>query len=450
MVTISLRTHQPCSGTEEMMGTKLERIAEISATTPKPEFTSLYHLINAEMLLQCHKELDGNKAMGVDKVSKAEYAEHLEENITNLVERLKKKAYKPLPSLRVYIPKGNGKMRPLGIASYEDKIVQLAVKKILEAIYEPRFLNCMYGFRRNRGCHDAVKKVHYRIQNGWINYVVDADIKGFFDHMSHEWLMKFLNLYIKDTNLLWLIKKYLKAGVITEGVFEDSEEGSAQGNIISPVLANIYMHNVLALWFKFVVLKEISGKSFLTMYADDFIAGFQYKADAEKYYALLKERLRKFNLELEESKSRLIEFGRFAESNCKRRGDRKPETFDYLGFTFYCGKGKKNGNFCVKLKTSRKKYTQKLKAMKEWLYANNDLPVKELIAKLNKKLIGHYRYYGISFNIKKLGSFLHFTQRYLCKALNRRSQMKSYTWDGFADMLKVYPLAKPKIYVKLF
>ena len=450
MVTISLRTHQPCSGTEEMMGTKLERIAEISATTPKPEFTSLYHLINAEMLLQCHKELDGNKAMGVDKVSKAEYAEHLEENITNLVERLKKKAYKPLPSLRVYIPKGNGKMRPLGIASYEDKIVQLAVKKILEAIYEPRFLNCMYGFRRNRGCHDAVKKVHYRIQNGWINYVVDADIKGFFDHMSHEWLMKFPNLYIKDTNLLWLIKKYLKAGVITEGVFEDSEEGSAQGNIISPVLANIYMHNVLALWFKFVVLKETSGKSFLTMYADDFIAGFQYKADAEKYYALLKERLRKFNLELEESKSRLIEFGRFAESNCKRRGDRKPETFDYLGFTFYCGKGKKNGNFCVKLKTSRKKYTQKLKAMKEWLYANNDLPVKELIAKLNKKLIGHYRYYGISFNIKKLGSFLHFTQRYLCKALNRRSQMKSYTWDGFADMLKVYPLAKPKIYVKLF
>lgn len=160
-------------------------------------------------------------------------------------------------------------MRPLGIASYEDKIVQLAVKKILEAIYEPRFLNCMYGFRRNRGCHDAVKKVHYRIQNGWINYVVDADIKGFFDNMSHEWLMEFLNLYIKDTKLLWLIKKYLKAGVITEGVFAESEEGSAQGNIISPILANIYMHNVLALWFKFVVLKEASGKSFLTMYADD-------------------------------------------------------------------------------------------------------------------------------------------------------------------------------------
>ena len=227
------------------MGTKLERIAEISATTPKPEFTSLYHLINAEMLRQCHRESDGRKAVGIDKVTKAEYEEHLEENITNLVGRLKNKAYKPLPSLRVYIPKSNGKMRPLGIASYEDKIVQLAVKKILEAIYEPRFLNCMYGFRPNRGCHDAIKEVHHRIQNDWINYVVDADIKGFFDHMSHHWLMEFLKLYIKDTNLLWLINKYLKAGIITEGVYEDSEEGSAQGNIISPMLANIYMHNVL-------------------------------------------------------------------------------------------------------------------------------------------------------------------------------------------------------------
>ncbi len=222
------------------MGTKLERIAEISATTPKPEFTSLYHLINAEMLMQCHKELDGKKAAGIDRVTKAEYEEHLEENITNLVERLKNKAYKPLPSLRVYIPKSNEKMRPLGIASYEDKIVQLAVKKILEAIYEPRFLNCMYGFRPNRGCHDAIKEVHRQLQNEWINYVVDADIRGFFDHMSHEWLMKFLGLYIKDRNLLWLINKYLKAGVVAEGVYEAGEEGSTQGNIAD--IKNVIPH----------------------------------------------------------------------------------------------------------------------------------------------------------------------------------------------------------------
>ena len=297
------------------MGTKLERIMEISATTPKPEFTSLYYLINIEMLKQCHKELDGNKAVGIDKVTKAEYEEHLEENLTNLVSKLKNKAYKPLPSLRVFIPKANGKKRPLGIASYEDKIVQLAVKKILEAIYEPRFLNCMYGFRPNRGCHDAIKEVHRQISNEHINHVVDADIKGFFDHLSHEWMMEFLKLYIKDPNLLWLINKYLKAGVMTDGVFEESEEGSAQGNIISPILANIYMHNVLTLWYKFVIKSNTFGNSFLVVYADDFIAGFQYKEDAERYYVLLKERLKKFNLELEESKSRMIEFGRYAETN---------------------------------------------------------------------------------------------------------------------------------------
>ena len=432
------------------MGTKLERIMEISATTPKPEFTSLYHLINMEMLKQCHKELDGNKAVGIDKVTKAEYGENLEENLTNLVSRLKNKAYKPLPSLRVFIPKANGKKRPLGIASYEDKIVQLAVKKILEAIYEPRFLNCMYGFRTNRGCHDAIKEVHHQISNEHINHVVDADIKGFFDHMSHEWMMEFLMLYIKDPNLLWLINKYLKDGVMTDGVFEESEEGSAQGNIISPILANIYMHNVLTLWYKFIIKSNAVGNSFLAVYADDFIAGFQYKEDAERYYALLKERLKKFNLELEESKSRMIEFGKYAETNAKRKYGRKPETFDFLGFTFYCSKGRRNKEFCVKLKTNSKKFTQKLKQTKEWLYQNDDLPVKELIARLNKKLVGHYRYYGVSHNSNKISAFLHYVQRYLFKVLNRRSHKKSYTWDGYIDMLKVYPLAKPKIYAKLF
>ena len=432
------------------MGTKLERIMEISATTPKPEFTSLYHLINIEMMKQCHKELDGSKAVGIDKVTKAEYEEHLEENLTNLVSRLKNKAYKPLPSLRVFIPKANGKKRPLGIASYEDKIVQLAVKKILEAIYEPRFLNCMYGFRPNRGCHDAIKEVHAQLSNGHINHVVDADIKGFFDHMNHKWMIEFLKLYIKDPNLLWLINKYLKAGVMTDGVFEETQEGSAQGNIISPILANIYMHNVLTLWYKFVIKGNTFGNSFLVVYADDFIVGFQYKEDAEIYYTLLKERLRKFNLELEESKSRLIEFGRYAETNSKRKYGKKPETFDFLGFTFYCGKGKRSRNFCVKLKTNRKKFQQKLKATKEWLYENRTMPVKEMISKLNLKLIGHYKYYGVSHNSAKSGAFLHFIQRYLYNVLNRRSHKRSYTWDGYIEMLKVYPLAKPKIYVKLF
>ncbi|WP_313559670.1 group II intron reverse transcriptase/maturase [Ruminiclostridium cellobioparum] len=427
------------------MGTKLERIAEISSHSRRPEFTSLYHHINTEMLMQCHKELEGKKAVGIDKVTKAEYEANLEENIANLVVRLKNRAYKPLPSLRVFIPKSNGKMRPLGIASYEDKIVQLA----LEAIYEPRFLNCMYGFRPKRGCHTAIKEAYQRMYNGKINYIVDADIKGFFDHLSHDWLMKFLNLYIKDPNLLWLIQKYLKAGVMTDGVYEESEEGSAQGNIISPILANIYMHNVLTLWFKFLIAKKAQGDNFLVVYADDFIAGFQHKWEAEIYYTELKERMKKFNLELEESKSRLLEFGRYAESNRRKRGLGKPETFDFLGFTFYCGKSRK-GNPCVMLRTSRKKFRQKLKDTKQWLYQKRTMPVKEMIKALNLKLVGHYRYYGISFNGKMITNYLHRVQQYLFKTLNRRSDKKSYSWDGYIEMLKYYPLAKPKIYFSLF
>ena len=276
------------------MGTKLERIAEISAETKKPVFTSIYHLINAELLKQCHKELDGKKAVGVDKVTKEEYGKNLDRNIEDLVQRLKNKSFKPLPSLRVYIPKGNGKMRPLGIASYEDKIVQMAVKKVLEAIYEPRFLNCMYGFRPNRGCHEAVKEVYQRISYGKISYIVDADIKGFFDHINHDWMMRFLEWHIQDPNLLWLIKKYLKAGIMEDGKFESTEEGSAQGSVMSPMLANIYMHNVLTLWFKFVVKKTLKGDCFLVNFADDFVAGFQYKSEAEWYYSALKERMEQF------------------------------------------------------------------------------------------------------------------------------------------------------------
>ncbi len=204
------------------METKLERIAEISANTRKSKFTSLYHHINEEILKQCHKELDGNKAVGIDRVTKHEYGANLEENISGLVIRLKNKSYKPLPVLRVFISKGNGKMRPLGIAAYEDKLVQLAIKKILEAIYEPRFLDNMYGFRPKRGCHSAIKVAYDRIYQDKINYIVDADIKGFFDNMSHEWIMKFLGVYISDPNFLWLINKYLKAGVMTDDILEDS------------------------------------------------------------------------------------------------------------------------------------------------------------------------------------------------------------------------------------
>ena len=432
------------------METKLERIASKSANTKRPEFTSLYHLINNELLMQCHKEVDGNKAVGIDEITKREYSENLEGNIENLVDRLKRKSYKPMPSLRVYIPKSNGKMRPLGIACYEDKIVQLALKKILEAIYEPKFLNCMHGFRANRRCHTAVKELYDRINIGKITRVVDADIKGFFDHMKHEWILKFLNYYIKDKNILRLVKKYLKAGIIDNGQLVKSDEGTAQGNIISPVLANIYMHNVLTLWFQYIMAKECKGECFLVVYADDFIAGFQYPWEAERFYEQLRSRMVKFGLELEENKSRIVESGRYLASLKAKRGEStRLGTFDFLGFTFYCGRTTK-GNPWIMPKTSSKKFRQKVKEIKIWLYNNKEQKLGKLMYMLNVKLVGHYRYYGISFNSRMISNYKQQVRELLYKVLNRRSEKKSYTREGFIEMMKYYKLVNPKIYYSLF
>ncbi len=431
------------------METKLERIADKSTHESRPIFTSLYHLLNEELLLECHKELEGKKAVGIDEVTKEEYSQNLRENIRDLVERLKNKAYKPKPTLRVYIPKANGKRRPLGIAAYEDKIVQLGLKKILEAVYEPKFQENMYGFRPNRSCHMAIKEMSISIVRKRINYVVDADIKGFFDHMSHEWTLKFVEYYIKDPNILRLIKKYLKAGVMEAGTYQTNEVGSAQGNIISPILANIYMHHVLVLWYKTYFEKSGSGNSFLVVYADDYLAGFEHKSEARRYYEEMQKRLGKFGLELETSKSRLLEFGRYAKERRRQRGEGKPETFDFLGFTFYCGENQA-GKFCVKPKTSGKRMRTKLKEMKQWLRKTRTMPLKELMPVLNRKLVGHYRYYGATYNIQSLVKYHYYVTKLLYRWLNRRSQKKSYNWERFKQMLEYYPLAYPKKYFNLY
>ncbi|MBQ7596921.1 MAG: group II intron reverse transcriptase/maturase, partial [Clostridia bacterium] len=313
-----------------------------------------------------------------------------------------------------------------------------------------KFLNCMYGFRPNRSCHTAVKALYDQINFRKITRIVDADIKGFFDHMKHEWILKFLNYYIKDKNILWLVNKYLKAGIIDNGSLVKGNEGTAQGNIISPVLANIYMHYVLTLWFYIVVAKECKGECFLVVYADDFIAGFQYPWEAERFYEQLKSRMEKFGLELEESKSRIVESGRYLANAKAKQGDfTRLGSFDFLGFTFYCGKTK-NGKLWIMPKTSSKKFRQKLKEMKIWLYDNKEQKLKTLMYMLNIKLIGHYRYYGISFNSRMISNFKQQVRELLFRALNRRSQLKSYNKEGFYEMMKYCPLALPRIYVSLF
>lgn len=431
---------------QNIMKTKLARITEISKERPKEIFTSIYHFMNKELLIMCHNELDGKKATGLDGVTKAEYDENLEKNIEQLERNLQSMSYRPEPARRVYIPKANGKLRGLSIAKYEDKIVQLALKKIIEAIYEPKLLDCMYGFRPNRGCHQALKVLNRNIERGKVSYVVEADIKGFYDHVDHEWLIKCVEQHIKDMKIIRLIKRFLKTGIM-EGKYIKTTEGTPQGSILSPILANIYMHYVLALWFEKKIRMSFKGESYITIYADDYVCCFQYKKEAEQFYKeLLPNRLKKFNLELAEDKTRLIEFGRFAQENSKNG---KPETFDFLGFTHYCSKAK-DGRFRVKRKTSRKKKSMKIKEYKIWIKENRNKELKYIIKKTNEKLRGHYQYFGITDNSKMLEQYYLQIKRLIFKWLNKRSQRKSYNYEQFEEMLKIYPLIKPKIYVNIY
>jgi group II intron reverse transcriptase/maturase len=426
------------------METKLARIAEIAREKPKEVFTSLYHYLNKEMLLQCHRELSADKAAGVDEVTKGEYEKNLEQNISGLVEKLKRHSFKPQPVKRVYIPKDEKAKRPLGMLAHEDKAVQLGLKKILEPIYEEDFLECSYGFRPNRDCHKALAKLDQIIM-GKINYIVDADIKGFFDNVDHEWLIKFVGVRIGDPNIKRLMVKFLKAGVMVEGNVEPTEVGTAQGAIISPLLANIYLHYVLDLWFEKIIKPGSKGEAHLVRYADDFVCCFQYREDAEKFYQDLRERLAKFKLEVAENKSKVIEFGRFAAENREKRGQGKPETFDFLGFTHYCGLSQ-NGKFTVKRKTSKKKFKAKVKALALWIKTErNRMNIHQIFKTAKLKLRGHYNYYGIADNSRMIRRYYRRMEKLLFKWLNRRSQRESFSWEKFQKYLELNPLPSPKI-----
>ena len=432
------------------MLTKLLRIAKVAKEKPMEKFTSLAHLINEPMLEFCHYQLSGNKALGVDGVTKVEYEAELQDNIKSLVGRLKRHAYHPQPVRRAYIPKpGTNKMRPLGIPAYEDKLVQMALAKILSAIYEEDFLDSSFGFRPNRGCHDALKALNRIIDRRKINYIVDADIKGFFDHVDHEWLIKFVKHRIADPNIHRLIVRFLKSGVEDNGRLNPTKEGTPQGGLISPILANVYLHYVLDLWFEKVVRKGCRGDAYMVRYTDDFVCCFQYEEEAQAFYRALITRLKRFNLDVAEDKTKIIPFGKYAEKQCKRKDNNKPPTFDFLGFTHYCSKSRK-GRFRVKRKTSKKKYRASLLKCKEWLRQNRNMPANELMERLRLKLLGYYRYYGITDNITMMSNFVKEVRRMLFKWLNRRSQRKSFDWSKYVLFLERFPLPKPKIYVKIY
>lgn len=428
------------------MENELDKIAKLAMKHKRLQ--TLIHHVNTETLKAEHNRQKSGKAVGVDKVTKEEYGAELDRNITNLVARMKTFSYRPQPVRRTYIPKeGSGKLRPLGIPAYEDKLVQGVMRNILDGIYEKKFYDFSYGFRTGKSQHQAIKEIDRLIMSKKVNWVVDADIKGFFDNLDHDWLMKFLEHDIEDKNFLRYIKRFLKAGVM-EGMDRfESDRGAPQGGLISPVCANVYLHYVLDMWFdKEVAKKNCKGEAYIIRYADDFVCMFQYESEARKFFTDLKERLAKFGLEIAEDKSKIIRFGRFARQNSPNG---KTETFDFLGFTHINGKTR-NGKYRLAHSISKKKMKVKQARIKEWLKYNIQYKIPVLMDKLNRKLRGLYQYYGISGNIKSLQKFNLYVSRALYHSLKRRSQRSRMTWERYKSILKQFPMTQPKIYVNIW
>ena len=408
------------------------------------QFTSLAHLLNIEYLRDCYKSLNRNKAVGIDNISWEEYGIDLDKNLEQLVSRLKRKKYKPIAAKRVYIPKSETEQRPLGISALENKIVERGITWILESIYEQDFLKCSYGFRPNRSSHQALKELNDLLMFQPVNHIVEADIKGFFDNVSHEYLMEFIRIRINDTTLLDLIKKFLKAGYIADGILVKPDRGTPQGSILSPMLANIFLHYVLDTWFARTVKPHVRGFCEIVRYADDFVCVVRYVDDAKSIERLLFNRFNNYGLEIHPKKSRNISFGRFEGAN-SRQQNRRANTFDFLGFTHYCDRSRQ-GKYKVGRKTSRKKYSSKCKEMNTWLKAiRNQVKTKYWWEILRAKLRGHFQYYGVSENYKGIVRFYKFTIRMVRKWMNRRSQKRKMSWDRFTRYLEHYSLPKPKI-----
>ena len=428
---------------------KLSLIAERARQEPQCQFTSLAHLLNERFLEHCYHRLGRDRASGMDGVTWQEYGENLEENLKDLVARLKAKRYRPLPARRVYIPKDEDSKRPLGLPALEDKIVQKGVALILESIYEADFLDCSHGFRPGRNCHQAVDAVDKTIMRNPIHHVIDADIKGFFDNVSHEWMLKFLGVRIVDPSFLLLIRRFLKAGYMDSDLLVATEKGTPQGGNLSPILSNIFLHYVLDLWFEKRLKRQVRGACFLVRYADDFVCLIQCQEDARHVAEALRERFARFDLELHPEKTRVLSFGRYERENAKRQ-NRRAHTFDFLGFTHFCGTSRR-GKFIVGRRTSRKKFRKKCRELNQWLKGTrNRLPVTEWWPILAAKLRGHYQYYGVSGNMPSLQRYYRLALRLTLKWLNRRSQRRSFAWEGFGAYLKHYPLPTPRIVHNLY
>lgn len=426
--------------------TKLKRIAYLSSRDKGAAFDSLMHHFNKESLFRCFLQLDGKKAVGTDGITKEQYGEQLNDKLEDLLSRMKRMAYKPQPVLQVLIPK-EGKpnaTRPLGISVFEDKIVQKMIQRVLECIYEPLFLDCSYGFRPGRSCHDAIKSLHQHLYRHEVQSIIDVDLENYFGTISHDLLEEILSQKIKDRRFMRYIKRLFKAGVLSEGELTISDEGVPQGSICSPILSNIFAHYVIDEWFEDVVKPHCRGKVELFRYCDDAVICCQYDSDGPRIIKALSQRLAKYKLKLNEEKTHSVYFKK-PETSREKRG-----TFDFLGFTFYWGRSRK-GKPLPKLKSSGKRLSAKLKKVSEWARRNRHrYKLMGIWSRFCVKLRGHIQYYGVSFNIKNVNAFLHRATRILFKWLNRRSQRKSFTWEKFSRFRELFPLPTAKVCHALF
>jgi len=424
--------------TETNWRTSLRAIAKKAAQNPRHRFGGLYRLLNEAALRECFYALRKEAAPGVDEVTFEDYEKNLDVNLKHLVERLKRKSYRARLVRRKYIPKSPGKLRPLGIPVLEDKLVQYAVEQILSAIHEANFLDCSYGYRPGRGPQEAVRELTEALFRGRFEFVVEADIKGYFEHIQWDWLFKMLEQRIDDGALLGLISKWLRAGILEEdGRIVHPETGTPQGGVVSPVLANVYLHYVLDLWFERVVRPKNRGQSRLFRFADDFVCCFEYRHEAEAFLKVLKERLEKFGLELAPEKTQMMRFGPWAGPHNGR--------FDFLGFEFSWGKSRSRGHPTVKRRTSRKKLRAAVARFTEWIRETRHTKIAELMKTLAAKYRGHWNYYGIIGNTQSLHRYYRETTRILFRWLNRRSQRRSYRWPAFRRLLQRFQIPPPRL-----
>ena len=421
--------------------TKLRRIATLSSENSKMEFNCLMPHFNRMSLTGCFHELNGRKAVGTDRQTKEDYGENLDENISNLTSRMKAMTYLPAPVREVLIPKDDGKKRPLGISNFGDKIVQLMMSKVLESIYDPIFHDFSYGFRRGRGCHQAVKALQNHLFKNQTEVIIDVDLRNFFGTISHRKLLALLGLKIKDFRFIRYVARMLKAGVLADGELRMSDEGTPQGSVVSPVLANMFAHYAIDEWFVKHVTPRVSPRTKMFRYADDLVICCQ-RDEVERIIKSFKGRLKRFSLELNEDKTKVVTFDKV--------GKGKQGTFDFLGFTFHLEASRNGRAILPKIKTSRKRLIKKLKVVKEWCKANRSIwDEKILWERFCSKLRGHIQYYGVSFNFRGIQVFSHHAIRIFFKWINRRGQRKSYDWEKFYRFMSGRPPPKVKIYHNL-